>query len=139
VATLNPYLNFKDNAKDAFEFYESVFGGNLTTSNFGDFGMSTDPEEATKIMHAQLITSSGFTLMGADTPNHMEYKPGTNFSVSLSSGPEGEEELTGYYNKLVEGGTAVEPLSKAPWGDSFGMLIDKFGTSWLVNIGGGSM
>ncbi len=57
-------------------------------------------------------------------------------SVSLSSGPEGEEELTGYWNALLEGGTQTMPLEKAPWGDSFGMLTDRYGTNWLVNISG---
>jgi PhnB protein len=62
----------------------------------------------------------------------MEYKPGTNVSLSLSG--EDDEELTGYYDKLSEGGNASMPLSKAPWGDKFGMLTDKFGIQWLVNI-----
>ena len=139
MATMNPYLNFRGNAKEAMEFYQSVFGGELGVSKFGDFGMSTEPDEVDLVMHAQLTTPSGFTLMGADVPKHMEFTPGNNFSVSLSAGPDGEEELTGYYNKLVEGGTVGEPLAKAPWGDSFGMMVDKFGVSWLVNIGGGSM
>jgi PhnB protein len=64
----------------------------------------------------------------------MEYHPGDNFSVSLSG--DDEAELTGYWNKLAEGGTVSMPLAKAPWGDSFGQLRDRFGISWLVNIAG---
>ncbi|NQX11153.1 VOC family protein [Microbacteriaceae bacterium VKM Ac-2855] len=135
-AILTPYLNFKGDAKAAGEFYQTVFGGELTASTFGDFGMPVGDDEKDLIMHSQLTTPSDFTLMLADTPSHMEYKPGTNFSVSLSGGPDSKDELTGYYDKLVDGGTATEPLATAPWGDTFGMAVDKFGISWLVNIAG---
>ena len=131
---LNPYLSFRDNAKQAMEFYQSVFGGELTVSTFGEFQVSDDPAEQGKIMHGQLTTSSGLELMGADTPNSMELNPGNNYSVSLSG--DEEAELRGYWDKLIEGGTVTMPLEKAPWGDSFGMCNDKFGVSWLVNISG---
>jgi PhnB protein len=129
---LNPYLNFRDNAKEAMDFYYSVFGGELTRSTFGEFQASQDPAEQDKIMHSMLRSDRGLILMAADTPNHMDFTPGTNFSVSLSG--EDESELRGYWDKLAEGGTVTVPLEKAPWGDSFGMLIDRFGVSWLVNI-----
>ncbi|NQX29523.1 VOC family protein [Microbacteriaceae bacterium VKM Ac-2854] len=135
-AILNPYLNFKGDARAAGEFYASVFGGEVTVSTFGDFGMPVEDSEKDLVMHSQLTTPSGFTLMLADTPSHMDYTPGTNFSVSLSGGPDTKDELSGYFEKLVEGGTVGEPLATAPWGDTFGMATDKFGISWLVNISG---
>ena len=131
---LTPYLNFKDNARDAMTFYQTVFGGELMMSTFGEFQASEDPAEADKIMHGQLTSPNGLVLMGADTPSSMPFNAGDNFSVSLSG--DDEEELTGYWNKLKEGGTVVEELAKAPWGDSFGMGKDKFGINWLVNISG---
>jgi len=131
---LTPYLNFKDNARDAMTFYQTVFGGELMMSTFGEFQASDDPAEADKIMHGQLTSPNGLVLMGADTPNSQPFNAGDNFSVSLSG--DDEEELTGYWNKLKEGGTVVEELAKAPWGDSFGMGKDKFGINWLVNISG---
>ena len=130
---LNPYLTFDGKAREAMEFYQSVFGGDLTMTTYEEFQMG-DPGEGHKLMHAQLITPSGFTLMGADTPNLMEFSPGTSFTVSLSG--DDEEELTGYWNALIEGGTVGEPLTKAPWGDSFGMGSDRFGVPWMVNIAG---
>ncbi|MDQ1608568.1 MAG: PhnB protein [Microbacteriaceae bacterium] len=116
------------------DFYKSVFGGELTQSTFGDFQASQDPAEQDKIMHSQLVADNGLTLMASDTPNSMEHTPGNNYSVSLSGDDEGE--LRGFWDKLSSGGTVTMPLEQAPWGDSFGMLVDKFGVSWMVNIAG---
>ena len=129
---LNPYLHFKDNAREAMEFYKSVFGGELSLQTFGDFGASSGPSDANLIMHSQLESPTGFTLMGSDTPAHLEYDARRGYDISLSG--DDEAALTGYWNKLSDGATITQPLAKAQWGDSFGMLVDKFGTSWLVNI-----
>jgi PhnB protein len=129
---LNPYISFSDNARQAMEFYQGVFGGNLTMNTFGEYGAADTPE-ADKIMHAQLDTASGFTLMGADTPPHVTHNPGDNIAVSLS-GDDGDE-LRGYWGKLSEGGKVTVPLEKQMWGDEFGMCIDQFGIGWMVNIG----
>jgi len=130
---LNPYLSFRDNARDAMNFYQSVFGGELTLSTFGEFQASDDPAEAEKIMHAMLATTQGLVLMGADTPNSMEYRPGSAISISLSG--DDEVELRGYYEKLAaDGGAVTVPMEKAPWGDVFGMCTDRFGIAWLVNV-----
>ena len=136
TSRLNPYLSFRDNARDAITFYESVFGGELNISTFGDYQASQDPEEADKVMHAMLVSPHGLTLMASDTPNGMEYNPGNNISVSLSGVSADEAELRGYWDKLVDGGTVTMPLESAPWGDTFGMCVDKFGIAWLVNIAG---
>jgi PhnB protein len=131
---LNPYLGFRDTAKQALEFYRSVFGGELALSTFAQYHASEDPAEQEKIMHGMLTSPSGLVLMGADTPNSMDYTPGDNFSVSLSG--EDEPELRGYWDKLSDGATVTAPLDKAPWGDTFGMCKDRFGVNWLVNIAG---
>jgi PhnB protein len=131
---LNPYLNFRDQARAAMEFYRSVFGGELTMNTFGEFHASDDPAEADKIMHSQLVAPNGIVFMAADTPNSMDYQPGTNFSMSLFG--DDADTLRGYYEQLSAGGTVGMPLAAAPWGDTFGMVIDKFGVSWLVNISG---
>jgi PhnB protein len=130
---LNPYLSFRDNAKEAMDFYHSIFGGELTRSTFAEFQMGDDSEKD-KVMHSTLVTDNGLALMGADTPNEMEYTPGGNGSISVSG--DDEAELRGYWDKLVDGGVQTLPLEKAPWGDSFGMCVDKFGVNWLVNISG---
>ena len=132
ASRLNPYISFTDNARQAMEFYKDVFGGTLTMNTFAEFGAQDSPD-ADKIMHAMLETDRGFTLMGADTPTGMDHNPGTNIAVSLSG--DDSDELRGYWERLSEGGTISVPLEKQMWGDEFGMCVDQFGISWLVNIG----
>ncbi|MBA3490437.1 MAG: VOC family protein [Longispora sp.] len=133
TSRLNPYLSFENNAREAMEFYQDVFGGTLRMNTFGEYGDKTAPE-ANNIMHAQLTTAGGMALMGADIPPGMPSADKTgNVAVSLSG--EDDAELRGYWKKLSDGGTVSVPLEKQMWGDVFGMCVDRFGTSWMVNIG----
>lgn len=136
--TLNPYLNFLDGrAREAMELYQSVLGGDLAVTTFGDMG--TEGPLATQVMHGQLVTPGGITLMGADAPPEMtQVSFGDSVSVSLSGGPDDAEELRSWFAALSEGGEVRHPLQAAPWGDEFGMFSDRFGISWLVNITGQS-
>jgi len=131
ASRLNPYISFAGDARQAMEFYRSVFGGELTMSTFGEFGAQDSPE-ADKIMHSQLETGNGFTLMASDTPPGMEHNPGTNITVSLSG--DDNDLLRGYWEKLSDGGTVQIPLEKQMWGDEFGSCLDRFGIPWMVNI-----
>jgi PhnB protein len=132
MITLNPYIHFKDSAREAMEFYKSVFGGKLDISTFKDAKMAQDSSDEEKVMHAMLVSENGLTLMGSDTPSHMEYKPGASISISLSG--DNDATLKEYWEKLSVGATISVPLAKAPWGDTFGMLTDKYGIDWLVNV-----
>ena len=129
---LNPYLQFDGNAREAMEFYRDVFGGELTLNSFADFG-NDDPAIADRTMHAQLETERGFALMASDTAPGMEYRYGTNISISLSG--DDAEELRAYWDALSSDGTVAVPLEKQMWGDEFGMCVDRFGIQWMVNIG----
>jgi PhnB protein len=145
-SSLNPYLNFRGNAREAMEFYKTVFGGELEMQTFEEYYASQDPREDHKIMHAMLTTDNGIVIMASDMPNNMKNRTGlaahlgmlarshtgTNISMLLSG--DNVAELTAYYEKLSAGGIIGMPLEKAPWGDTFGMFTDKFGVSWLVNI-----
>jgi PhnB protein len=131
---LNPYLGFKDNAREAIEFYHSVFGGELTVNSFAELHASQDPSEDNLVMHSMLVAPNGLTLMASDTPQRMTYNPGDNISVSLSGEAEDQAVLEGYWNKLIDGGNVTMPLAKAVWGDSFGMVVDRFGITWLINV-----
>ena len=132
ATTLNPYLNFRGKAREAMEFYSSVFGGKLTVATFAEYHASSDPSEDALLMHADLEGPEGIHFMAADVPERMEYRPGTDFSMSLSG--EDDAELRGYFDKLADGGTVLQPLVTADWGDTFGMCTDRFGIRWLVNI-----
>lgn len=135
ASRLNPYFTFAGNAREAMDFYHAVLGGNLLMHTFGEYG--AEGPEADGIMHAQLETEAGYTLMASDLPPGTTEAPtGSSITVSLS-GDEGER-LTGYFNKLAEGGTITMPLERQMWGDNFGQLVDKFGTSWMVNFNDGS-
>lgn len=130
---LNPYLNFGDRSREALEFYHSVFGGDLQIMTFGDGGMSDDPAQADKVMHGQLDTPAGLTLMASDTPPEApDPVIGTSINVSLSGD---DDRIRAYWDGLAEGADVVVPLGPAPWGDEFGLLNDRFGVAWLVNLG----
>ena len=131
ATTLNPYLNFDGTTREAMEFYRDVLGGELSIMTFGDMG--ADGPTADGVMHASL-TSEGLTLMASDMPPGQTLEAGNNFGVSLSG--DDEAELMGYWDKLSAGGTVTVPMEKQMWGDAFGMCVDRFGTSWLVNIAG---
>ena len=133
TSRLNPYIGFDGNARQAMEFYKDVFGGELTSSTFGEYGDKAAPN-ADQIMHSQLETDSGFTLMGADTPPGGSHNPGDNIAISLSG--DDDAMLRGYWEKLAAGGQVSVPLEKQMWGDEFGMCQDRFGLAWMVNIAG---
>ena len=136
ASRLNPYISVLDgSAREALEFYQSVLGGELAIMTFGDLG--TEGPVADQVMHGQLETPAGYTLMVADAPPEMmQVTMGNNISVSLSGVRQDADDLRGYFAGLAEGGMVPQPLEPAPWGDEFGMLVDRFGITWLVNIAG---
>ena len=131
TSRLNPYIGFPGTARQAVEFYRDVFGGELTVSTYGEMGGAPAGSED-KIMHAQLETPSGFTLMASDAPEGMQGSGGSDISVSLSG--DDAEDLRGWFAKLSDGGSVTMPLEKQMWGDEFGMCTDRFGIAWMANI-----
>lgn len=130
---MNPYLNFRGEAKAAMQLYNDIFGGDLQLNTFGEFDSAdnkVDPADADKVMHARLSAPGGFELMASDVPQAME--PSPNGTLSLSG--DDSERLHGYWDRLSDGGNVVMPLAKQMWGDEFGMLVDRFGVSWMVDI-----
>jgi PhnB protein len=136
ATVLNPYLNFRAQAREAMTFYQSVLGGELTATTFADQGgMGVPDDEKDLVMHSALAVSGSVQLMGADVPSHMDTGGDiANGSISLSG--DDEATLRGWFDGLSAGGTIGVPLEKAPWGDSFGMFTDKYGVEWMVNIAG---
>lgn len=133
ASTLNPYISFTGDARQAMEFYRDVFGGELNLSTFGEFGQTEVPDPD-QVMHANLHTPSGFTIMAADTPPGMTHTAGDNIAISLSG--DDSAQLRGYWERLSSDGRVSVPLEKQMWGDEFGMCTDRFGINWMVNIAG---
>lgn len=140
MITLNPYLNFKGNAEEAFNFYKSVFGGEFSSLQRYKDVSEADPEmqkisqkDMEKIMHISLPIGKGNVLMASDSVEPMggTLTVGDNFNLSISA--ENEEEATRIFNALSEGGKVEVPLQKMFWDSFFGMLVDKFGIYWMVN------
>jgi PhnB protein len=132
ASKLNPYLSFDGNAREAMEFYQSALGGELLVNTFGEYGDEGPSKDG--VMHANLETPSGFTLMASDTPPGMPFEKGAQVSVSLSG--DDADELRRYWAALSEGAEVTMPLERQMWGDEFGMLTDRFGIQWMVNIAG---
>ena len=130
-ATLNPYLSFRDNAREAMEFYHSIFGGALDINTFADYQAAREPAEESLVMHAQL-EAPDLTLMASDTTTRMPFTEDSRITLSLNG--DDDATLRTYWGALAEGGTITMPLEKAMWGDEFGMLTDRFGIPWMVSI-----
>lgn len=133
--TLNPYLSFRGQAREALERYAEIFGGTLSLMTFGDMPGHASPEEADWVMHGQLDgIAGGLTLMASDTPSVMEYSVGSDVTTALTG--DDEATLRSWWDGLADGGTVTLPLEQAPWGDWYGQVTDRFGARWMVNIAG---
>ncbi|HVR96364.1 MAG TPA: VOC family protein [Thermoanaerobaculia bacterium] len=134
---INPYLNFNGQCAEAFRFYEQVLGGKIEMMmTMGESPMAgeTPPEMLDRVMHVSM-TVGGQSLMGSDSPPEMYQKPqGLHVSLHYDTAEEGGR----VFNALAEGGTVVMPFEKTFWAEGFGMLVDRFGTPWMVNCGGGN-
>jgi len=144
MAMLNPYLSFKDQAREALEYYQSVLGGEVNITTFGD--MPDSPEmrisDADKplVMHGQLDTPKGLCLMASDTGSVMPYVPPSEGMVVALTGPSQDMDyIRGAYEKLRDGASDVMDFEAAPWGDHYGQLKDRYGISWMFNCGDGTV
>lgn len=134
ASRLNAYLSFSDNAREAMEFYQSVLGGELTISTFGEYGGAPEGLAEHNVMHAMLEGPDGFALMASDALGGMTQDSGPRGRIALSLSGDEATRLRGYFEKLAEGGTVTAPLEKQVWGDEFGMLVDRYGIAWMVDI-----
>jgi PhnB protein len=136
MATINPYLNFKGNTEDAFNFYKSVFGGEFSSVvRFKDMPAAgpVPPQDSNKLMHIALPIGKGNTLMGTDVLESAGQKltEGDNFSLSITA--DSKSDADKIFGGLSAGGNVEVPMSDSPWGSYFGMSKDKFGIRWMVS------
>lgn len=135
MITINPYINFKGNTEEAFNFYRSIFGGDfITIMRFKDTpeAAKLSPADLNKIMHIALPIGNGNILMGTD----MLESSGTltvGNNVQLSVTTTSDVETDNIFNRLAAGGTITMPLDTMFWGSYFGMCTDKFGIHWMVS------
>ena len=127
------HLNFRGEARAALEFYQTVFGGDLAAVSYKDAGNVQEPSEADQVMWGQVAADNGFRVMAYDVPSRLPWNRGENsFFVSLR-GPDAEE-IAGCWEKLAQGATIVQPLAPAGWSALYGMLHDKFGVTWVLDV-----
>lgn len=132
---LTPYLQFSGNAKEALEFYQSAFGGELGMMTYAEAMGEAAGDTGSQIMHGSLYVDRGIHLMASDLPEGMDSNGLGNISLSSSGDNAADADtLESWWANLQDGATVAVPLETAPWGDKFGQLIDKFGVSWMVNI-----
>lgn len=146
--TTTTHLNFRGVARQALDFYRSVFGGEVTVATYGDFGMPAGIPGADKVVFGQLVAADGIRLMAYDIPGQDDAdtaatagstrrENGTTitdrtFFQSLQGGS--LDEITQYWDRLADGATIVEPLAASAWSAGFGMLTDRFGVTWVLDV-----
>jgi PhnB protein len=127
------HLNFRGDAREALTFYQSVFGGDLAVVTYKDAGNVQVPSEADQVTWGQVSADGGLCVMAHDVPSHMPWNPGENaFFVSVRG--DRAEEITAYWERLSDGATVLQPLAAAQWAPLYGMLRDRFGVTWVLDV-----
>ncbi|MGE5106295.1 MAG: VOC family protein [Sphingobacteriales bacterium] len=128
---INAYLNFNGHTREAMTFYQQCLGGELVMQKIAESPMAAQmpSEMGPKILHSSL-TKNGIVLMASDC---MGDKIVNGNSVCLCLNCSSDEEVNSFFNNLSAGGKVIEPLQQSFWGATFGVLIDKFGMSWMFN------
>ncbi|HEU5130173.1 MAG TPA: VOC family protein [Glycomyces sp.] len=130
---VTPHLNFRGQAREALEFYRSAFGGDLVATTYGDLGSAEDPAEADHLVWGQVAAPGGFRVMAYDVPGSRPWSPGeAPFFVSVRG--DDPEEIAAAWKRLAEGATVLQPLEPSPWARLYGMLKDRFGVTWVLDV-----
>ena len=145
--TTTTHLNFRGDARAALEFYQSVFGGQVTIATYGDFGMPADAPGAENVVFGQVESAHGFRVMAYDIPGQTGGSASTAGTTRRENGAtltdqssfvavRGDtlDEVQGYWAALSAGGSVVEPLAASAWSPGFGMLTDRFGVTWILDV-----
>jgi PhnB protein len=129
------HLNFRGQAREALEFYRSVFGGEQTVMAYGDFGAVQDPALANQVMWGQVVSERGFRIMAYDVQPEKPWNSGENAFYVALRGDEADE-IAAYWGKLSESATILQPLGPSAWSPLYGMLKDRFGITWVMDVAG---
>ncbi|KNC19485.1 glyoxalase/bleomycin resistance protein/dioxygenase [Arthrobacter sp. RIT-PI-e] len=141
------HLNFRGDARQALEFYRSVFGGHVVVNTYADVGMPADLPGADRVVFGLVAAENGFRVMGYDIPGRTEGSLAgggsthrennttvTDQALFVSIGSDSLDELQGYWDALVVDAVIVEPLAASAWSAGSGMLTDRFGVTWSISV-----
>ncbi|WP_055489891.1 VOC family protein [Streptomyces sp. TP-A0356] len=131
--TTTTHLNFRGDARQALDFYQSVFGGRTAAVTYKDTGNVHNENEADWLMWGEVAGDNGFHVMAYDVPSQLPWNRGENpFFVSVRG--DDAAEISALWQRLSEGSTVVRPLEAAPWALLYGMLTDRFGVTWVLDV-----
>lgn len=144
--TTTTHINFRGDARQALEFYQSVFGGVLTAVAYADFGMPKELPDADKVVFGQVTADNGFRIMAYDVPSQATPAPavtgttrengvtltGERFFVAVAG--ETADEVSPLWDKLADGAEIIEKFGPSPFSPGFGMLTDRFGVTWILQV-----
>nr|WP_315261006.1 VOC family protein [uncultured Duganella sp.] len=127
------HINLRGQARQALMFYQAIFGGELALVTYAQAGNVQDPADADHVLWGQVVSANGFRVMAYDVPAAMPWNQGENaFFVSLRG--DDAAEITAQWQQLCEGATVVQALAPSPWSPLYGMLKDRFGVVWVVDL-----
>ncbi|MFF1292788.1 MULTISPECIES: VOC family protein [unclassified Streptomyces] len=131
--TTTTHLNFRGTAREALDFYRSVFGGHTVAVTYKDAGAVRNESEADWVMWGEVADADGFRVMAYDVPSQLPWDQGENpFFVSVRG--DDSDEISALWGRLAEGSTIVRPLEPAQWAPLYGMLTDRFGVTWVLDV-----
>lgn len=127
------HLNFRGDARAALAFYAAVFGGRVVAVSYADAHAVQDPAEAGQVMWGEVVSDAGFRVMAYDVPGRLAWSAGEiPFFVSVRGTDAAE--VQGYWDRLAAGATVVAPIGPAGWSPLYGMLRDRFGVTWVLDV-----
>jgi PhnB protein len=146
--TTTTHLNFRGTARQALEFYQSVFGGEVTLATYADVGTAADAPGSDKVVFGQIVSPDGIRLMAYDVPGQDDPDAAvtagatrrengatlTDRTFFQSLRADSLDELTRYWSSLADGAEVIEPLASSAWSAGFGMLTDRFGVTWVLDV-----
>ncbi|WP_409328531.1 VOC family protein [Trujillonella humicola] len=143
------HLNFTGQAREALEFYGSVFGGQVVVVTYGDAGMPADLPDAGRVLFGQVVTSTGFGIMAYDVPGapasdglagvagstrRQEFRTLTDRPFFVSVRGETVDEVGALWERLAVGAEVLDAYGPSPWAPAAGMLTDRFGVTWILDV-----
>ena len=131
--TTTTHLNFRGDARAALDHYRAVFGGRVTVVTYKDMGDVRNEDEADRVVWGEVTGDNGFHVMAYDVPSQLPWDQGSSpFFVSVRG--DDTDEISALWQKLAEGSTVVQPLEPSQWAPLYGMLTDRFGVSWVLDV-----